>query len=185
MFATVVVVCPSGSSVSASMPTAIVIDVGAAASPPPGTPVSATPAAHTRTTASGGLICLRLIILLPPLRRDAAGATSPGVSSAPVWYAFMPPHPSPPLGSREGGRRMKGRRVDGSAPSTSNSRIGLACAEGCESLAESGGLENRYTRKGIGSSNLPPSATECSARDRDERKSIEGGTGHGGRRAAA
>src|SRR5205807_2243699 len=67
MLATVVVVCPSGSSVSASMPTAIVIDVGAAASPPVGTPDSATPAAHTRATASGGLICLRLIVVLPPL----------------------------------------------------------------------------------------------------------------------
>src|SRR5437016_10086766 len=96
MLATVVVVCPSGSSVSASMPTAIVIDVGAAASPPVGTPASATPAAHTRATASGCLICLCLIVVLPPL------ATSPGVSSAPVWYAFMPPHPSPPLGSGRG-----------------------------------------------------------------------------------
>ena len=35
----------------------------------------------------------------------------------------------------------------------------MACAEGCESLAESGGLENRYGRKAIGGSNPSPSAT--------------------------
>ena len=34
----------------------------------------------------------------------------------------------------------------------------MACAEGCESLAESGGLENRYGCKAIGGSNPSPSA---------------------------
>src|SRR5437588_10488091 len=130
MFATVVVVCPSGSSVSASMPTAIVIDVGAAASPPVGTPDSATPAAHTRAAASGALICLRLIVVLPPFRRDAAGAPAPGVSRAPVWYAFMPPHPSPPLG--EGGAAGRPSRSRRTAPRLPQVIVesGLACAEG-------------------------------------------------------
>jgi hypothetical protein len=36
-------------------------------------------------------------------------------------------------------------------------------AEGCESLAESGGLENRYGRKAIGGSNPSPSANKTSA----------------------
>src|SRR5437588_10120069 len=112
MLATVVVVCPSGSSVSASMPTAIVIDVGAAASPPVGTPDSATPAAHTRAAASGGLICLRLSVVPAPFRRDAAGAPAPGVSRAPVRCAFMPPDPSPPLAQGgAGGRPARARRT--------------------------------------------------------------------------
>src|SRR5438445_59304 len=66
MLATVVVVCPSGSSESASMPTAILIDVGAAACPPQGTPTRARPTTHTRARTIDGLAYLRLIVL-PPL----------------------------------------------------------------------------------------------------------------------
>src|SRR5205807_2780561 len=125
MFATVVVVCPSGSSVSASMPTAIVIDVGAAASPPPGTPVSATPAAHTRTTASGGLICLRLIILLPPFapgrcrrnlarRFQRAGVVrfyaAPPLSS-PGLQGGGPPDEGPPRGRLRAFHKEQDNRV--------------------------------------------------------------------------
>src|SRR5205807_2750354 len=130
MLATVVVVCPSGSSVSASMPTAIVIDVGAAASPPVGTPDSATPAAHTRTTASGGLICLRLIVVLPPFAPGRCRRTrARRFPRAGVVRFYAAPSLSSPGGGR---RRRQAFQVakDGSASSTSNSRIGVGLRGG-------------------------------------------------------
>src|SRR5579864_923674 len=93
MFATVVVVCPSGSSVSASIPTAILSDVGAAACPPRGTPTSVSPTTNASARIRDGRTNPRFIIL-PPLR--TAMMPSPRRVQSVTVYAFMPSLPSPP-----------------------------------------------------------------------------------------
>src|SRR5579871_5902260 len=82
MLATVVVVCPSGSSVSASMPMAIVMLVGAAACPPRGIATSVSATTQATSNATVGLRAHRTMPLLPLPRAVPRGRRHPDPTPA-------------------------------------------------------------------------------------------------------